>query len=193
MHFKRILYEPMLLLPLTAVACSEGNGSSTDFSTDFSVSGSVTGSTVPTGAKAVVIWTVSSGSPDYAYKFGEGPTTDTRFTVTFSDSPPTEAINSYGLGIGVVGLVAEGTEIPTGRIDVGEREFLGVTPRHAVIWRSASANDLSWSTAFPRGFSCGQCVPASPDETFDAFAPVDCSQVQIQAAALEQVELCNWT
>jgi hypothetical protein len=156
----------------------------------LSIDGSVTGTNVPGSAKAVVIWQVTSGA-DYAYKFGEGTSSGAQLTLAFSTDPPTEAINAYGVGVGFVALVAAGTQVPDGVFDAGQLTALGVSFRYAVIWRDQCVlAQLQWPQAFPAGYACGRCVPATSG--FDSFEPVDCSEVQIETD-LASGAGCNWT
>jgi hypothetical protein len=135
---------------------------------------------------------VSSGSPDYAFKFGEGSVTGAKYVVSLDGDPPAEALNRYGIGIGVLALVDAQVAIPEGKVDEATFDaVLGLSPRHAVIWRAEGAQDLSWSGAFPRGYSCGRCVDAPEGETFDSFEPVECSGIEIQMGQVDGV--CNWT
>lgn len=192
------------LIGILGAGCSGGGDPARgEDTTSRSVKGSVIGTQIPQQAKAVVIWSVSSGSPDYSYKYGEGTFRDAKFTVSLPGDVPTEAINSYGIGIGVVALVPPGTPIPDGRVSGGEHdgqatgaelEVLGFTTEYAIIWKTASARDLSWSSSFPVGMSCGICLPAVEGEVFDSFVPIDCSTVKIETASdPDELHACNWT
>ncbi|WP_437730504.1 hypothetical protein [Sorangium sp. So ce1335] len=160
----------------------------------FSFTGPITGDAVPEDAEVIVAWVVSSSSPDYAFRFGEGSVAGATFTVGVGADPPSEAINSYGVGVGVVMLLEPGTEVPEGELDeaVIEAAILGATPQHAIIWRDPSSQGPDWSDDFPDGFGCGRCVPA--DEGFDTFEPVECSEVEVQATSdFASLQFCNWT
>jgi hypothetical protein len=160
-----------------------------------SVNGLVAGDHVPEGAKAVVVWSISSGSPDYAFKYGEGSSSGSKFTVTLSADPPAEAINSYGVGVGVVALVPASATVPEGKVTGEQLELLGLSASYAVIWKAEAASGVNgWMKTFPSGFACGRCVPAPSGESFDSFTQVDCSQVQIDAPSdLNTLHSCNWT
>ena len=112
----RLAYVTIRLLTsglLATAGCEDNQPSTPPLHT---VSGSVD-ATVPSEAQtAVIIWEVSSGSPDYVYKFGEGTAADGRFSITLSSDPPAEAINSYGLGVGLVAVLVPGVTLPEGRV-----------------------------------------------------------------------------
>ena len=157
----------------------------------FQVSGTVTG-TGPADGNAIVVWVVSSGSPDYVYKFGQGPSTPTTFTVSLaSNPPPAQALNTGGIGVGIVVVLAPGTAIPAdGMIDENVLDGAGVSNQHSIIYKAQGANlGVPWMDAMPAGYSCGMCVPAAG--TFDTFVETQCTNVQVQwGAALDP---CNWT
>ncbi|WP_437934294.1 hypothetical protein [Sorangium sp. So ce341] len=171
----------------------EGGGGGT---AGFTVTGPISGDAVPQDAQAIVAWVVSSGSPDYAFSFGDGSVSGVTFTVGFGSAPPSEAINSHGVGVGIVFLLEPGTDVPEGVLDeeVIEAAVLGASPRHAIIWRDPAGLGTRWSDGFPDGFGCGKCVAAPEGETFDAYEPVDCSEVEVQATSdFDALEFCNWT
>jgi hypothetical protein len=171
---------------LALSACSGGQD-------ELSASGPIRGA-APADAELVVIWMINSGGPDHSYKFGDGSVAGTRFTVGLSSDPPPEAINTYGMGVGVVVLLEPGATIPEGRVDeeVLEAAALGFSEQHAIIWRDPSRPGLPWSADFPEGMSCGQCVPAASG--FDSFKPMECSAVEVQVPSdVTTLEFCNWT
>jgi hypothetical protein len=147
-----------------------------------------------------MIWTVSSGSPDYAYKFGEGTVTNGRFAITLPSDPPAEAVESFGIGIGIVMVLAPGVVLPDGKITTAfsAADILGLSTRGSVVWRAKSLNlpDVGpppgwWPLSFPVGYACGACTPAPDAGGFDGFAPTSCDQIQINAYV--QADVCNWT
>jgi hypothetical protein len=150
---------------------------------------------VPETAKAVVVWSVSSGTPDYGYIYGEGTATRGGFSVAFDAPPPPEAVNSYGVAVGELVLVPSSFEVPKGKITSSEQiELLGISTRHAVIWKAGSPERINWMQKFPDGFACGQCKAATGEETFDSYEPVSCSEIEIETATdLDTLEGCNWT
>jgi hypothetical protein len=156
----------------------------------FSVMGTV-GTGAPATGLTVVVWVVSSGSPDYIYKFGEGSSTGAQFIVSMSTVPPAAAINSYGIAVGLVAVLAAGTAIPAdGMIDEMVLDGAGYTPDHAIIYKAPDANPSTpWMMAFPVGYSCGQCVPATGGG-FDTFVVTTCSTVEVD---MTPTSGCNWT
>jgi hypothetical protein len=154
------------------------------------------------------LWSVSSGSPDYIYMFGQGEASGDAFTMTFDGPPPAEAINSYGVGVAVIGgLASESTPLASGRCEEdclgfpGRQAKMGVpfadafADRYAVIWVDAS-KDFSnpklpdWMRNAPKGYSCVKGVPSTNDG-FDGFEQVDCAQVVLRVDM--KFEFVNWT
>ena len=164
----------------------------------FGVTGTVTatgGATVPAGATAFAVWIVSATSPDYSFKFGDGPATTTSFTVGFGAAPPTQALNvaaPWQFGVAVLAL-APSTDVPAeGVIPGSAPEPVGFSSRHAIIFKPAGGMGPDWLAAFPEGYSCGVCVDSPAG--FDSFAPVACSAVVIDVPAdLGTLDGCNWT
>src|SRR5690349_12176185 len=67
----------------------------------FTATGTVVatgGATVPATGHVMAMWTVSSGSPDYIYKFGDGTATGATHTLSFPSLPPTAALNLGATG-----------------------------------------------------------------------------------------------
>jgi len=166
------------------------------------VTGAVTvqpGSSLPSAGDVFVVWAVSSGSPDYLYVSGSGQLTEPGFELELPATLPDEAINSYGLGVGLIVLLPSGTAPPAGRMsDATEASLdttvIGATPRYAVIYRKPGTTGLTgWMDAFPEGYSCGVGVPAAAGETFDSYAPVDCSMVELVIGDPSTFDFVNWT
>lgn len=176
-------------------------GCASDSSETGAIDGSLrasVGHTVPDSGNVYVVWTVSSGSPDYHYAFGSGTSTADRFVLPLGAPPPAEALNVGELGVGMVLLVPDGVTLSEGIVaDSAEDDLahalLGASPRHAIIYRASSTSHLDWDGAFPVGeYSCGQAVER-PTETFDAFEPVDCSEVIIEVGDPDDMDFVNWT
>jgi len=165
---------------------------------DFTLEGDVVGPEIPADAEVILVWAVSSTSPDHAYKFGDGSSTGPRFVVSLAGEPPPDlAINDYGSGrrlaVGYVLLVPTGTDFPEGILDPeAELTLLGAS-RTPIIWREGTfGSGFPWPDAFEEGtYECGRCVPAAEGETFDAYEPMDCGEVVIEAPPVEND--CNWT
>ncbi|MCC6903958.1 MAG: hypothetical protein IT377_33630 [Polyangiaceae bacterium] len=154
--------------------------------------GTVVGAGTEAG-KVAVAWIVSSGSPDYTYSFGGGEFDGTKFVVSFDGTPPLEAVNSYGVGVGLLVLLAPGTAArPTGKFDFDEIDgaITAISAQHAIIWKDASKEGLDWSAPLPAGFSCGKCAPGAPGSSFDSYVQTDCSTLELVPGSTSK---CNWT
>ena len=147
--------------------------------------------------KLLAYWVVSSGSPDYVYVFGQGTATSTGFTINFESEPPAEALNSYGVGIAIVGgLFPSSTVYTPGKAGSGtpfyeDATTQALTDRYAIIYKKAGAEGLDWTDSFPDGYSCGKGVPAVQGQTFDTFEKVDCAQVILRIDTM--FDIVNWT
>lgn len=142
-----------------------------------------------------VVWSVTSGSPDYMYGSGSGTYSDTGFELELPESLPAEATNN-GIGVGVIVALDASVTFPEGRIDSeAEFPFHGATPRHAIIYRApgVSVEGLGWASDFPEGFSCGVGVDAPEDSTFDTFAPIACDLIELRIGNVEEMDFVNWT
>jgi hypothetical protein len=189
---------PLLLVLAAITGCEDGK---TGPAASFVVSGSVDDAVQGEGRTAALIWVVSSGSPDYGYKFGEGTIGNGRFSITLPGDPPAEAINSFGVGVAMVLVPLPGVTWPDGKLvdaNLGS-QISGISARHSVIWRAKSLDlgdagvreDVTWPLQFPAGLSCGTCTPAPDGGSFDGFAPFACDQLRIDVYGA--VAVCNWT
>ena len=154
---------------------------------------------IPSDARVLVVWIVSSGTADYAYVFGEG-TVDTSagtFRVELDAPAPSAALNSNRLGVGFIVLstnqeVRSGDDITT----VAEEELLGAAERYAVNYtngaRAAVADIRGWAADFPAGYAVGRgiTIPGSP---FEGFEPVDADSVELVIDDWDELEFVNWT
>jgi len=186
---------------LASTACGDSPVGTGEGKLPFTVSGPLdnrTAAPVPEGARAVVLWVVSSGSPDYAYVYGAG-TVDratNRFTVTFDAPPPAEALNQPdGLGVGIVLLTTDAT-LAEGRwpADYDMAKIVGLSGQHAVIYLSGdpAKEPVAWLRAFRRGFNVGEGITI-PGSTFDGFAPVSADAVRLIVDDLDNIDVVNWT
>jgi hypothetical protein len=164
----------------------------------LTISGPVDSEVNGNGQTAVLIWEVSSGSPDYAYKFGEGTIANGRLSITLADDPPAEALNSYGVGVAFVMVLPPGQKLADGKLPKGAisaSNIIGMSVRHSVIWRAKSlpANVPTdfWPVSFPAGYSCGACTPRPDGGSFEGFAPAPCDTVRI--TTYDKAAMCNWT
>lgn len=155
----------------------------------FSAQGQVTGA--GGGGTLAVVWSVSTASPDYAYRFGKAAQTgSTSFIVTFTSEPPDEALNSDGIGVGYVVLFPLGTVLPNGELP-SDLVPLGFTAQHAIIYRKPDADPQRWwSGQFPTGYSCGICVPPASGQTLEGYEPTACTSL---ALVLNPADACEWS
>lgn len=177
----------------SAIADARTDAVASDASIDSPPGGFTVNGTIATSGSAngvFVAWSVSSGSPDYLWKFGQGTSTATTFMVTMSSEPPAQAINSFGVAVGFVVMIPDGVQLPAdGMIEESNFEPIGITPRHAIIYRTATSTIPGWPEAFPVGYACGMCVDQTT--TFDAFVVTDCGNVEMVRGPIANV--CNWT
>ena len=126
--------------------------------------------------------------PDRSYfKLGDGTTVIGAFDLAFPREPPEAALETGGFGVALVGLLPGLATLPDGSVERGSINLIGLTERHAVIFKQPGALGPAWLEAFPEGFSCGECLTGSG--TLEEFAPVDCGLVVIQAFAQRT---CRW-
>jgi len=191
----------LTLAGVLVAAAVSGCLNGTDPSTGFAVSGRIqnrTGRPIPADARLVVIWGVSSGSPDYSYVYGEGVIDRITGTihVRFDGPPPAEALNAGVLGVGF--LVAttdqalkDGDVITNGSQLTG---ILGITAQHAVIFVGTHPDTMQmgdWVPAFETGYGLG--VGVKVPGTFDKFVPTSPSSALLIIDALANIEVVNWT
>ncbi len=161
-------------------------------STGLSITGMINGE-IPNGSLVVVIWSVTTGSPDYTYKFGEGVSSGNSFTVSFSQAPPVEALNAMDLGVSVVLTFPPNTIIADGVIDNALLDSsTGASPDNAIIFRKDGTLNVQWADNFSIGtYQCGQCSRANAG--FDSWKLEDCVNIVIDVGALSSHDFCNWT
>jgi hypothetical protein len=186
-----------VLVAAAASACLDGTGPAGT----FAVSGRIqnrTGRPIPADARLVVLWGVSSGSPDYSYVYGEGviDRVTGMFGVRFAGPPPAAALNNGVMGVGLViattdHLLKDGDSLPNRPPTF---DILGVTAQHAVIFLASQPDTLqmpAWATAFDAGYTVG--VGVKVPGTFDKFVPVSPSSALLIIDALANIEVVNWT
>jgi len=183
-----------LALALTVTACGESTGSSDEL---FVVRGpltNVSGQSVPTGARVVVAWVVTSADPDYTYIYGEGSVQGSTYQVTFTAPPPALALNEGQLGVGIV-LLTTGTGLHSGmKLEDAPANtvLLGATGNYAVIYKAVDdVTRVDWAGAFPLGFGAGVGVERPQD--FDAFAPTDAGNLELIVDDIDNIDFVNWT
>jgi len=181
------------LLSAAAVACGDDGPSNA-----FVVTGTIqnnTGSPLPANTRVLVVWQVSSGTPDYSYVFGEG-TVDANagtFRIQLDQPPPTEALNAGSLGVGLIVATTNQTVGNGGSIDDATlAEVVGAAGRYGVIYVAPSGTQYrDWATEFANGYGVGVGVDVVGD--FDRFEPADPSSVVLIIDALENIDFVNWT
>ncbi len=157
--------------------------------------------------RVVALWNVTSGSPDYLYTFGGGEAVAGSFNIKFAGAPPAEAINDYGVGVAIIGEIADGTplliegrcddcfEMGTGDKSTNKTVITGFADRYAVLWVDPEA-DMSdellpdWMRNAPKGYSCGRGVKVE-GRRFESFEQVDCSEIVLRLD--KNFEFVNWT
>jgi hypothetical protein len=126
-------------------------------------------------ASAIGLFFVSSATPVYVYKLGDGSSVLNQFDISFETVPPPEALNSDGIGIAQIGLLPGIATVPDGIVDESGLRLIGLTSEHAVIFKSAGAVGPAWTQQFPEGYSCAQCV--RDPVALDTFEPTLCALV----------------
>ena len=197
------LIATLSLAILPAQACSEaplspGLGRSISAENPFVVSGVVlnrSSAALPVNARVVIAWQVVSGTPDYLYVSGAGSVrrSGDSFEVSLSSPPPAEALNSFGLGIGVILLTTDDNVRGGTKLDgIPTAGTLGAAGRYAVIYTSRDPAKIgNWATRFPRGYSVGKGVKgAGPFETFE---PVDAGSVELIVDSLGSLDFVDWS
>lgn len=171
-----------------------------DAGSGFSAGGTLTpgtGKQVPDSAKLVVVWSVSSSSPDYLYQFGEGTSSGATFALPLSTPPPADALNRGELGVGLVLLMPTSFSQPDGRYedeDVFTDSLIGAAGQYAIIYKAnAQVSAPGWATLFPVGYSCGKGVPAPAGSSYDTFEPVSCDSINVTVDDAGNIEFVNWT
>jgi hypothetical protein len=191
----------LAMAAVVAAAVSAGCDTASGPAPQFVVSGPVQNNTqaaIPAGARVVVVWGVSSTSPDYSYVFGEGSLSPdgTSFQVRFDQPPPVEALNGAVLGVGMV-VVTTNQAIGTGDdlSTIPQSDIIGVAGQYGVIYVAdpdKATQVRGWAAEFPRGLSVGIGVSV-PDSAFDKFAPESPSNVVLIIDDLANIHIVNWT
>jgi hypothetical protein len=193
------------LFLLAAPACDDDasetpDAGPPDAGSGFAAGGSLTpgpGKQVPENAKVVVLWSVSSGSPDYLYKFGEGTSSGVTFALPLPTPPPAEALNRAELGVGLVLLMPTDFSQADGRVtdeDVFVDALIGAAGQYAIIYKAnAQVAEPGWTSLFPVGYSCGKGVEAPAGSSHDTFEPVSCASISITVDDAGNIDFVNWT
>jgi hypothetical protein len=191
MRFKIAL---AMLLIASTVACSDP----TSPGTGLVVSGTIqnnTGAPIPANTRLLVAWTVSSGTPDYSYVFGEGTINAAAgtFQIRFDQPPPATALNTGQLGVGIVFATTNqtvGNGMDAGNVSVDE--LIGAAGRHGIIYiGDPTIQAPTWAASFPTGYSVGVGVDVEND--FDRFQPASPTSVVLIIDDLGNIDFVNWT
>jgi hypothetical protein len=186
------------LLPALALSACDESPSEPGSDLPYTISGTLdnrTGAPVPTGTRVLVAWEVSSGSPDYTYVFGEGTVraNGAGFELTFDAPPPARALNSNGLGVGIVFLTTDtGLRAGDDVSRLNPAAIVGAAGQFAVIYLDRAPAEVgSWAAKFQPGYNVGRGIdlPGS----FDGFEPVSPFSVEIIIDDLENIDFVNWT
>jgi len=200
-----LLAVPALLLAFVLAACGDDDPVNPPATGVYTVSGKLKcnkATTVPADARVLVAWSVSSGSPDYMYIYGEGTANmaDSTFRVTFDSLPPADALNRYGLGVGLVFVttnkaIAEGKYVGMAADSLFEGAFVGGAPDYAVIYINGSPDSValgrSWAKKFQTGFNTGKGVRTTG--TFEEFEPTPATGIEMIIDELSNLDWVNWT
>jgi hypothetical protein len=182
------------LVAAVVTACSDGGGPGDGFVVTGTIQNN-TGAPIPADTRLLVVWQVSSGTPDYSYVFGAGtvdPGAGT-FRIQLDQPPPTQALNNGSLGVGVIVATTNQTIENGGTIDdAGLAEVVGAAGRYGVIYIGPNGvQNPEWASHFDAGYGVGVGVDVVGD--FDQFAPADPSSVVLIIDALENIDFVNWT
>ena len=112
----------------------------------------------------------------------------TSATWSSTDRKRCTTTTAVAAAVGLVVVATSGTQPPDGVITESAITGAAYSVNHAIIYKATGATGVSWLDAFPEGYSCGVCVPASSG--FDSFAPTSCTTVEVVQSAQDG---CNWT
>jgi hypothetical protein len=182
-----------------AAACNDGTGPTAG----FVITGHLQNNTqaaIPAEARLVAVWSVSSGTPDYGYVFGEGTinrVTGT-FRIRFDQPPPADALNASELGVALIILTTDQSLADGDIINNASplNGLLGVTGQHAVIFvrnHEAARQLRDWVVLFDTGYSVGVGVKAPAGAVFDTFQPASPSSPLLIVDDLANLDVVNWT
>jgi hypothetical protein len=154
------------------------------------------GANIDSSTRVLVGWSVS-GSPNYTYIYGEGSIdlAAKTFSVNFTENPPAEALNSRGVGIGLIFFTNDAQVPARGKIR-GELPAVAGATAHAVIFIDQNHGDLAafrdaWPTRFPVGYSMGEGYDI-PGGSIDGFKPTGNTGIPVQTDFVTH-RWVNWT
>jgi hypothetical protein len=166
----------------------------------LAISGTIGGG-VPAGSRAILLFSIDTGTGDGLYKWGEGTSADgATYEIAVVPPPPSSALlvsgaGGLGLGLGFVAIVPSDLQLPDGPVADPAAlmaAVLGMSNREAVVWRSGTFTPdlVLWPNEFPeRTLACGTCVDNVSG--FDAYAPTACTEVHVTTNLADPS--CNWS
>jgi len=177
-----------------------GCGDSSGPSQGFVVTGTIQNNTqtpIPSNARLVVAWVVSSTSPDYTYVFGRGtldPSAGT-FRIRLDQAPPSAALNDGALGVGIIVATTnqslrDGDDLSS----IPETELIGAAGQYGIISVTnpeQAALYRGWAAQFETGYGVGVGVQVPAE--FDRFEPASPSSVVLIIDDLQNIAFVNWT
>ena len=160
------------------------------------IAGTFTGMNLAPGTKLAVLWLVSSSNPDYDYKLGEGAIdADGSYLITLPETLPVEAINDWGIGVGLPLVLAENATLPDGIVSGDDFERLVVgffsSTLHYLARNECGCRSCALGRVFEEGYSCARCL--EQDEGFDGYEPMDCADPIDFKGFDDDYDFCNWS
>lgn len=163
---------------------------------------------IPKDAYIALGWSVSAGSPDYLYFYGDSyiDTASKTFTIGFKDELPVDGLNRNktgigGLGVGMAVLVTTPVKLLGKYSDIdfsssSGNKFYGGLNWSGFIYIGGDSSQItfrSWGKNFKQGFSYAKGAK-QPSGGFDYFIPGDSNDMQIVIdTVLENYQYPNWT
>jgi hypothetical protein len=191
-----------MLATLSLVAACDTTGPA-DNSALYTISGKLrfdSAMVIPTDTRVRVLFDVTSGTPDYAYIFGSGTVnlSDSTFKLVFTEPPPAEALNRYGLGVGAIvllpGAIADG-KVAGDTLDSLVHQMVGLAEDYAVIYLGKSPDSVAlerqWAGNFKNGFNMGKGIRKTQED--DEFEPTEPNIIEILINLIENLDWVDWT
>jgi hypothetical protein len=188
----------IFLLSLVILGC-ESSTEPKDNSGTFTVSGILenkNGTEITDDMGVYILWTVSSGSPDYTYVWGKGTIDKDKMTfkVELPNNPPEEALNLKTIGVGQIFLLKD-QNLPEGKLPIqyDRSKFVGATAWFAIIYKENDNSDseIDWLPLFKKGYNIGVGVEGTG--TFDSFKPVTNETIKLIIDEILNIKFVNWT
>lgn len=201
----------IITVMIAAAACSDDEIVDPGPASGFTITGTIEVAkqiNVPEDAELYAVWSVSSGSPDYAIVAGKGVVdlAAGTFSITFDTPPPATALNDFnnpqrdsiplfGVGYLILSRGLQQDSIMTGAVP----PTYGVVAESAVIYidgdpdRFEAAGHRPWLSAFPKGYGFGK-RKVEGENTFDSIIPTGLNSMKlIISDDWKDYKLPNWT